>query len=121
MRILFLFPLAWPFLVLYAMVTHPRTALMLIATALTWYLAVNTTYGGWIAAGVFAVILIGVLRIREQDDHAREAINLQRRVEADLDRRDQYLEADRAGRAQMQMQADLIAKALVREARGSQH
>ena len=116
MWLLFLFPLAWPFLALYAMIRFPRTTITLMAAGVTWYLFEHTTGGGWVAIVVFAAILIAVLRIREQDDNAREAINLQRVVERDLDQRDRYLEAGRADRARMELQADLIAKALVREA-----
>lgn len=118
MALLFLFPLAWPFLVLYAMFRHPGVAAFLAGVGVTWYLFAHTTGWGWVALVLLAAILITALRIKEQDDHAREAVALQRSVELDLDRRDQRLGAERADRARMEREAELIAQALIREARG---
>jgi len=107
---------AWPFAVLYAMVRFWRLTVPLSALAVTWYLLATHPVAGLIVGGLFVAILIAVLRIRESDDNAREVTNRQRAVERDLDRRDQHLEAGRADRARMELQADMIAKALVREA-----
>jgi hypothetical protein len=112
-----LLPIAWPFLVLYLMVRLWRLTLPLIAVSVVWYLSVTHPLAAWVVGAMFVAILITVLRIRESDDNAREAINRQRAVERDLDQRDRHLEAGRADRARMELQAELIAKALVREAR----
>lgn len=105
-----------PFLIIYAMIRLPRLTVTLVGVGLTCYLLAQYPLFGYVMLGLEIATLIVVLRIREQDGNAREATNLQRSVERDLDRRDRRLEADRAGRAQMEVQADLIAKALVREA-----
>jgi cobalamin biosynthesis protein CobD/CbiB len=106
-----------PFLIVYVMIRFWRLTLTLATVGLTWYLIVQHPLVGYVLLVLEVAIVIGVLQIREQDDNAREAINLQRRVESDLDRRDRHLEADRVGRAQVELQADLIAQALIREAR----
>lgn len=105
-----------PFLIIYAMIKLWRLTLTLFVVGMTGYLLHQYPVVGGLFAALEIVILIVALRIREQDDNAREAINLQRVVERDLDRRDRSLEAGRADRARMELQADLNAKALVREA-----
>lgn len=111
-----LIPIAWPFLVLYLMVRLWRLTLPAAIIGVIWWLSGTNPLAAWIVGGISIVILIAVLRVRESDDNAREVVNRRRAVEQDLDRRDLALEAIRADRARMEMQADMIAKALVREA-----
>lgn len=105
-----------PFLVIWVMIRFWRLTLTLTVVGVTGYLLYQYPIAGGVLAAVEVVILIAALRIREQDDNAREAINRRRAVERDLDQRDRYLETGRADRARMELQAELIAKALVREA-----
>jgi hypothetical protein len=105
-----------PFLIIYVMFRFWRLTLTLVVVGMTGYLLYRYPVVGGVLAALEIVILIVALRIREQDDNAREAIDLQRVVERDLDRRDRSLEAGRADRARMELQAELIAQALVREA-----
>jgi uncharacterized membrane protein len=108
-----------PFLIIYAMIRLWKLTLTVFLIGVTWLLIVQHPIIGYSLLGLEIVTLIFALRVREQDGNAREATNLQRRVEADLDRRDRRLEVDRAGRAQMERQAQLIATELIREARRS--
>jgi hypothetical protein len=106
-----------PFLIIYAMFKFWRLTVTLFLVSVTWILIAQHPIIGYSLLGLEVVSLIFALHVREQDGNAREATNLQRRVEADLDRRDRRLEVDRAGRAQMERQAELVAAALIREAR----
>lgn len=106
-----------PLLIIWVMVKFPRLTVTLAAAGVTGLLLVQHPFFGYVVLALELITLVTVLRIREQDDNAREAINLQRRVESDLDRRDRHLEADRVGRAQMQAHANMVAVALIREAR----
>ena len=106
-----------PFLIIYAMIRLWKLTLTLFLVGVTWLLIAQHPIFGYCLLGLEVVTLIFALRVREQDGNARAATNLQRRVEADLDRRDRRLEVDLAGRAHMERQAELIAKALIQEAR----
>lgn len=108
-----------PFLIIYAMFKFWRLTVTLFLVSVTWILIAQHPIIGYSLLGLEVVSLIFALHVREQDGNAREATNLQRRVEADLDRRDRRLEVDRAGRAQMERQAELVAAALIRESRRS--
>lgn len=105
------------FLIIWVMIRFWRLTLTLAVVGVTAVLLVQHPFFGYVVLALELLILVAVLRIREQDDNAREAINLQRRVESDLDRRDRRLEVDRVGRADMERHAELVAKALIREAR----
>lgn len=96
-------PFAWPFLIGYLMFRYWRVTLWLYAVALTaWLLVVNPFWG---LVAVTVLILFAMLQVRVGEQRIAEREALARR---------QAERRTAARRADMELQAELNAQALVR-------